>query len=268
MKKTDTFFIIHNYNYDPSELLKYTNNYIVYDASTDASYTKLLDEKKINYNHIKNTGHNISSYFSFFYDNYENLPDFMCLAKSHMIGRHCTKEFFDRVYDNKFFTYLYSQQEFEKTELPVSSLTMENVFIEINNSWYVSSPEHPHKFFDNVNRLLGFIYNKALLPEYLMFAPGACYIVSKEQVLKNPKSLYKILNYITTYDLNPSFPSEAHMLERILPIIFSSNYTFNEYIFDFEKSKKMLDNEIIITKTNDEIKKSFGYKLKKILGFL
>lgn len=268
MKKTDTFFIIDNFNHDPSLIVEYSNNYIIYDASTNESFTNVIKEKGFNYKKVKRTGHNISSYFDFFIENYDKLPDYMCLTKGHMIGRHCTKEYFDRVYDNKFFTYLYSQQEGEHTKLPVSSMLMENMYIEKNDSWYVNSASHPHKYFDNLNRLLNFIYKNPVLPEYTVFAPGGCYIVTKEQVLKNPKNLYKILNEITTYELNPNFPSEAHMLERILPILFSSNYNLKDYIFEGGEYESVLEKEIEITHKNDEQKKKIIYKLKRKLGFV
>lgn len=33
-----------------------------------------------------------------------------------------------------------------------------------------------------------------------------------------------------TYGLNPNFPVEAHMIERIMPIIFEANYKVNSWM--------------------------------------
>lgn len=68
MTKTSNFFLIHNYNTVPDDLLKYCNDYVIYDASDDASIVHTLDEKSYNVIHIPNTGHNITTYFSYFAD--------------------------------------------------------------------------------------------------------------------------------------------------------------------------------------------------------
>lgn len=250
LEKTDTFFVIDNYNTVPAEILQYCKDYIVYDASTDETIPKELENSGIKYKKIQRTGHNISTYFTYFVEHYDNLPDTMCLTKGHMIGRHCSKEYFDRVYKNKFFTFLYEDKDV-KLKSGVNFLAMENMYLEYNNSWYVFSPNHPHKYFDDFNRLLAFIYKNPRIPEYCLFAPGGCYIVAKEQVLLHSPIFYKNLNKIMTYGLNPNFPSEAHQIERMLPIIFTANYAENEWMNDEALFEKKLLEEVQITKQND-----------------
>lgn len=236
MKKTTNFFIIDNFNTVPVGLIQYCKDYMIFDASIQEGIPEELEKAGLNYKKIPRTGHNISTYFSFFCDNYDKLPEVMCLTKGHMIGRHCSKEFFDRVYDNHYFTYLYEDKKVQYTmKKEISFLAMENCFLEINNSWYVGSESHPHKYFVNFNDLLKFIYADPLIPEYCLFSPGACYIVRKEQVLKHSKEFYYNLNKIITYGLNPNFPTEAHMVERMLPVIFEANYIENEWMNDCKK---------------------------------
>ena len=72
MKKTDVFFIIDNYNTAPLDLIEYCENYEIYDSS---SRDGVLDQLRgLKYTRLKNTGHNISTYFRFFIDNYTDLP--------------------------------------------------------------------------------------------------------------------------------------------------------------------------------------------------
>lgn len=251
MKKTDNYFVIHNFNTDPSKLIDMCNDYIVYDCSTDIKVKQILADKNMNVIDVDNTGHNISSYFHFFSENYDRLPQMMCLMKGNMIGRHCSEEFFQRVYDNKFFTYLYEDKNVI-TKQNVNFLAMENMYCEINNSWYVTSNQHPHKYFDDFNRLLRFVYKTPVIPEYCLFSPGACYIVSKEQILMHSRAFYKNLNKIMTYGMNPSFPSEAHQIERMLPVIFSANYEENEWMNDECEFEYRLQEEKKITQKKDD----------------
>lgn len=256
-RKTDTFFVIDNFNTVPTEIISYCNNYIVYDASTDDSIPEQLRDNGIFFKKIPRTGHNISTYFRFFIEFYDRLPSVMCLTKGHMIGRHCSKEFFERVYDNKYFTYLY-EDKVVKLKKGVNFLAMENMYLERNNSWYVSSDQHPHVYFDNFNRLLHFIYKNPVVPEYCVFSPGACYIITKDQVLKHSKEFYANLNKIMTYGLQPNFPSEAHQIERMLPIIFTANYTENEWMNDELRFEEKLKLERNITTQNEAAKKKKG----------
>ena len=171
MKKTDTFFVIHNFNTVPENLLAYCENYIIYDASTDRNVTEELERKGYRYVHVENTGHNITSYFSYFADHYGELPEYLCLCKGNMLGRHCSEEYFGRVYDNKYFTYLYEYKNIldklrqqgigtgkgkEEGE-PIECLVSESRYLEENTSWYVESPNHPHRYFDEYNSLLYFV---------------------------------------------------------------------------------------------------------------
>lgn len=243
MNKTKNFFIIHNFNTIPSELIEMCEDYVIYDCSSDQSVKDQLRSMNLNLVEVENTGHNITSYFTYFAQNYDNLPEVMCLLKGNMIGRHCSKEFFEQVYDNQSFTFLYDEKQYwdkfskydsnqQKNEAGTTFLAMENVYVEKNNSWYVESTNHPKKYFNDADDLLRFIYKKPMIPQYFMFSPGACFIVRREQVLRHSKEFYLNLNKIMNYGMNPSFPSEAHQIERILPILFTSLCEVNEWMDD------------------------------------
>lgn len=243
MKKTDNFFVIHNFNTVPTELLAYCKDYVIYDCSTDSAVKETLKNEGIPVKSVENTGHNITSYFSFFAEYYDNLPEVMCLLKGNMIGRHCSKAFFDKVYDEKSFTFLYDEKQYwdkfskykesgEKNEPGNTFLAMENIYVEKNDSWYTASENHPKKYFNDADDLLRFIYKKPMIPQYFMFASGACYIVRREQILRHGREFYLNLNKIMNYGMDPGFPSEAHQIERILPIIFTSLLEVQDYMND------------------------------------
>lgn len=295
MKKTDNFFLIHNFNTVPEELLAYCKDYLIVDASTEEETVKALQEKGLNFIHVENTGHNITTYFDYFAEHYEELPEVLCICKGNMIGRHCSKEYFDRVYDNSYFTYLYedraSRMKFakpgseyagngttdgeeaadrktaEKVQVSdIASLVSESQYIEENSSWYVDSPSHPHRYFDNFDDLLKFVYKDPVIPRYCLFSPGACFIVRREQIRKHVPAFYRNLNKIMNYALEPNFPSEAHMVERMLPLIFEASYEENEWmqkeaLFD----EKLKEREEIIRQKDEWNGKRFK-RLRRLLG--
>ena len=77
MKKSDTFFLVHNYNTVPKELIEYCNDYLIIDCSDDGKTPDELKAAGYNFIHVENTGHNLTSYFHYFIDNYDNLPEHM-----------------------------------------------------------------------------------------------------------------------------------------------------------------------------------------------
>jgi len=226
MKKTDTFFIISNYNTDPERYLEYCEDYHIYDQSPDLEIRKKLENKYKKISFVENTGHNISDYFRFFIDHYESLPRHMLLAKGNMIGRHISEEYFNRVYANKYFTALHDDRESDD-KCGVAYQLYDGAILEINNAWYALAK--PHRYFESYNDLLRFVFKNPIIPRWLLFSPGACYIVSKEQVIKYPKVFYENLKYLVSYRY---FPSEAYHVERMLHVIFNASYELNDWMLD------------------------------------
>lgn len=267
MRKTDNFFLIHNYNTVPLDLLEYCDNYLIYDASDDPVVKEQI--KDLNHIDVPNTGHNITTYFQYFADHYENLPNVMVLLKGNIIGRHLSKDFFDRVYDNHYYTFLYEDKSVRaKVKKEVFFLSMENEFVEYNDSWYVNT-DHPKKYFACFNDLLTFVYRDPVIPEYCCFAPGACYIVLKEQVLKHPREFYLNLNKIMNYTVVPKFPSEAHQIERLLHVIFNANYEENPWMNDEQAFLKALEARGPLQLQQKRHKKSILYRaVRKVNRYL
>ena len=279
MEKTDNFFVIHNFNTVPTDLLAYCKEYVIYDCSTDSAVKKQIKDIGLNVKEVENTGHNITSYFSYFDEHYDALPEVMCLLKGNMIGRHCSKEFFECTYYNKGFTFLYDEKQYwdrfskynengERNDVGNTFLAMENVYVEKNDSWYAASENHPKKYFNDADDLLRFIYKKPMIPQYFMFASGACYIVRREQVLRHSREFYRNLNKLMNYGMAQSFPSEAHQVERILPIIFQSLLEVQDYMNDEAAFEAKLPECSAYIQYKYENRPRKFKKLRKALGLI
>lgn len=140
--------------------------------------------------------------------------------------------------------------------------------MEKNTSWYAHSPNHPKKYFDDVDDLLRFIYKNPMIPHYFAFSPGACFIVRREQILRHSREFYLNLNKLMDYGIAPNFPSEAHQIERILPIIFTSLCETNPWmdsgaLFD----AKLPECSAYIQYKYDNRPRRFG-KIRRMLGLI
>lgn len=193
-------YIISRYNHDMSWLKEYTDDYIVYDRSDK----KPMFEGAIQ---VPNIGSDIYDKFTYIIDNYENLPNVAVYTKAN-IFKYITKEEFDLIKDNTFFTPILTQKH--KTYFPICYY-WKNLFHEINNYWYLK--QHPAKRKKELVKILG-IKNKL----YLKFAPGSNYIVPKENILKHSKEFYIKLRGFLEWDI---YPGEAQIIERSLYYLWS-----------------------------------------------
>ncbi len=110
----------------------------------------------------------------------------------------------------------------------------------------------------NYNDLLTFVFKDPIIPEWVLFSPGACYIVSKEQVEKYPIVFYENLKYLVSYTY---FPSEAYHVERMLHIIFGANYELNDWMLDREEFKERIEE---LSERNLKHSKKYKWLHRKI----
>ena len=189
-----TTWIINSYHGNTDWVYEYTNDVVFYD-------------KKEN-----NVGSNIYDYMSYIVDNYDNLPARILFGKSNMLDRHITKEEFDVLVKKPGLSPIPLLTQNHKVYDPTCYYS-DGLYYEINNSWYVQ--DHPTKYYSNYN---DFARDFGLpIPEYLGFAPGACWIVPSWCIKKHPVDFYRRLRDIVAYDSNPA---EAHMIERALHYIW------------------------------------------------
>ncbi len=255
MKKTDTFFVISNYKTDPEDIVSYSDHFLIYDQTPDREFQNTLKEKYgKNLIAIKNTGHNISDYFQYVIDHYDSLPQTIMFTKGNMIGRHVDREYFERVYQNKKFTPLYNDKNYQSIPY-VSSQLFEGAFLEVNNSWYMKTK--PHQYFSSYDSMLSFIFQDVTFSEWTVFSPGACYIVQREQVLAYSKNFYHNLLKVVDYCY---FPAEAYIIERMFYVIWVGNYKVNPYMNSLEEFQFALLNHKKIHDEAEALNSKFSFK--------
>ena len=128
--------------------------------------------------------------------------------------------------------------------------TSDSGFTEINSSWYRN--KYPRLFFKDFNYFYQYIFENVEKPLFLRFAPGANYIVPKNNILLRSKNFYKNL---LTFISHSQYSCESHFLERSLFVIWNSNletsYKMDEVIdnneIEYLKTKclKLIEKENI-----------------------
>jgi hypothetical protein len=184
---------MNDYHNNREWVNKYTKNAIFYDKKD------------------KNVGSNIYDYMSYIVDNYDRLPELMLFGKTNMLERHITPEEFEEVKDNKTFTPLLTSNHVVYEPI---CWYEDGIYCETNDYWYLL--EHPTKTIasrDEMIKMLGMNDRK-----YNKFAPGACYIVPKANVLKHSKEFYIRLRDACDWHATPG---EAYLIERSLFYIWS-----------------------------------------------
>ncbi len=239
MERSSNFFVIHNYNTVPEELVSLCGGHVIFDASDDPAVRAELDARAArggwNVRRVENTGHNITTYFSWIADEWDDLPPVAALLKGNLIGRHCSREYFGRVMHNTWFTYLYEEKQMRgRYAQPdsIACLASESKFIEDNTNWYMQTGTHPSRYFDSYDDLLRFVYVDPVLPRRVLFSPGACYIARAEQLRLHGPQFYRNMNTIMLHAAGPDFAAEAYLVERMLPVIWEERYEVQPWMED------------------------------------
>ncbi len=217
MKIKNNFLVVSNYNNNIEWIKEYTDNYIVYDRSD-----KRTVEENVKVILQKNVGYNLYDYFTYIIDNYNNLPNCIVFVKGNVVGRHVSKDFFDRIINNTSFTPI-EEKEMLVIRQPLSFFSSESGYCEINNDWYLK--HNKTKYFHSYNDFLKFCFVNPVIHKYINFAPGANYIVPRENILKLPKQFYENLRFIISYT---QLPGEAHIIERALYTLWTANFKISE----------------------------------------
>lgn len=217
-KITNSFIVVSNFDNDISWVPEYTDNYLIYNKK--GNIPPNIDPKKVI--DQPTFGQSMYDYLTYITDNYDNLPPLVQFVKGNIFPRLMPKEQYDKLCNNSYFTPL-EDYEKHKVRYPDSLLACGGGYMEYNNSWYLN--ELRHKYFLCFNDFLMFCYQTPVLPVFIRFAPGGCYIVERERLLKIPKRLYESLKQFLIYDMNPA---EAHMMERCIYTWWTSNMEVNK----------------------------------------
>ena len=231
------FFCISAYNNDLEWVKDYSNPHLIYDkvwaggwGDNDMGHLlppSNLKEEYPDYNIVNGdpNGYNISDYMTFIIDHYDDLPQVTVFLKGNTIGRHVSKEYFDRVINNKCFTALEDWREHDPNQTALQNgyamFSGDGGWMETNDSWYLNHPKHPTKYFTDYNKFLSFCFKDPVHPRYIRFPPGANFIVPKEYILKYDKIFYQNLKTITRHT---RVSGEGQMIERALHTIWLCNF--------------------------------------------
>lgn len=199
--KENVKYIVTNYgDNDLSWILENTDDYLIYDRS-DCGLPHRIPRA--------NLGDADYDRLSYLVDNYENLPDIFLLSKSNLF-KYISKEEFDALSKDDF-TPLLTQHH--KVYEPICRYK-DGMYEEINNSWYLNSV--PSRYFKDYGEFAN--HFNLPNPDYLTFAPGGNYILTKERVHRYSMEFYNELRSILPYAQRPG---EAQMIERSLYNLWS-----------------------------------------------
>jgi hypothetical protein len=239
--KTNSLLVVSDYNWLPdnieeSWITKYTHNYLVLDR-----FHRYKESEKIKWQ--ENVGQNVYDIFDFIYKNYDNLPEICIFCRAaflfpkdngtprynregiKMSNGNCSEEYFIKIVNNSEFTEIHDYRQdahemYKNHQNPASKIDEDGIgFLEINNSWFLSS--HPSKHFSRTDDLFNEIFDDYTHLEYIRFSPGANYIIPKKNILKYNKEFYKSMKDYIGWDV---ITGEAHLFERAAYNIFNSNY--------------------------------------------
>ena len=209
-----TNFVISRYaDGDVSWISEYAPSMILYDRSDNPVPGSII---------VPNLGTDIADKLHFIITNYNNLP-LVAVYSKHNLFKYITKEEFDSVKNNSFFTPLLTKNhkeiKYDGTEEYVKrhgtdkdvSYYRDGIYWELNNLWYLN--EHPVRHDPKeVMKTLGID-----TLEYVPFAPGSNYILTAEDIRRHPVEFYhKLYNYLNW----AVYPGEAQVVERGLYTIF------------------------------------------------
>ena len=238
IKSNNHYFCVSHFNGDIDWICdKNKTEYIVYNKSG----RKL--SKKINHINIKNVGYNLYSYLKFIIDNYYNLPNTIVFCKDNIFTRHITYNLFKEYLKSNNFTCI--EEKTNKYKFPINLKLSDSGFTEINSCWYKYN--YPRLFFSDFNSFYKYIFKDVENPHFLRFAPGANYIVPKNNILSRSRIFYKNL---ITFISHSQISCESHYLERSLYTIWNSSIktsTKMNHIIDNQELKnlKILCNKSI-----------------------
>ncbi len=249
------FLCISSYNNDLSWVKSYPNKHVVYDRSDDGKQLP----SGLNVKKSKNVGYNLYDMFTFIIDNYDKLPEYTTFCKGNIFPRHLTKNKFEELMNNKFFTPLFEPSQ-HKPIMPICMFSSDGCWSEINSGIAVPDPTlHPTKYFNSYNDLLYFLFEDAIIPKYITFAAGANYVVPKNYILKYSVNFYKNLRAFVSHC---QLAGECHLIERALYSIWLGNFKVTKQADTlineetFFKDKKQLAKEHVAAAISRNVEKN------------
>jgi hypothetical protein len=256
LKTQKPFIVFSTYNNSIHHLEKYAEDFVVYDQSDKLEWQKA--NKEYECIQKENIGHSLGNIFEYILTNWDRLPPKIAFLKANVFPRHCDREYFESKINNSHFTQFYFEKEVE-LKSNVNSVPFPGFYIEVNNSWYMTKSNH--HLFCSFNDLADAIFIDYQVSENVLFGPGACFLLTSDQIKKHPKELYETLRLVVSYKF---FPDEAYIVERMIPMIFLSGYECKPKLGDLLVSLhgKLGDNHLCNLSGKPKIFKRIRKKIR------
>ena len=260
LKSSSKFFCI-SYFEGSLEWVKYLkkSNFIIYNKSGKSISNNL------NCQTIDNVGYNIYSYLKFIILNYEKLPNIIVFCKNNIMTRHIPKNTFKKLIKRETFTPL--EDPIQKRNFPFSIEYTDNRYNELDGSFFYKF-KFDRKYFPSYSSFYKYIFKDIKAPKFIKFAPGANYIVPKENILLRSKEFYINLSLFVSHS---QFSCESHFVERILNDLWNSNIESSPQmnkVLRLEQIEKLKNNCKFIKKIEKygllKFKSKIDYKLLRI----
>lgn len=216
MNSNPVFGVVSVYNDNPENLLKFfsAGHFIFDNSDSNEELHKGLGPVRL----MNNPGHSLCNFLTFIIENYESLPTRLALVKSNVVPRHVESESaLAALLARESPQMLWSDSSFQ-SDYVSQKMDPPNLFMERNTSWYLRDGDTRPRFFGSFDQFERFVFVKPRRKVWVRFSPGACYLVSKENVQAAPKGLYEFLRVVSSYRF---FPKEAYLVERILWQVFN-----------------------------------------------
>jgi len=197
--------VLVNYNFTPDKEW-IGDDYLIYDRSDDG-VDHLVDFDPAKIIKTDNMGQVDYDKLNYLINNYDNLPEVFLWGKTNLF-KYITPEEYEKVKDNQFFTPLLTQTHSTYSDRNgVVCDYFASMYRERADSWFFGQLASKYVVDWNEWTRLFMMPN----PNYIPFAPGGNYILTKEKVHKYSVDYYKKMASLLPYAREPA---EAACAER------------------------------------------------------
>lgn len=200
--------ILVNYNYNPAWLLDYPELEVtIYDRSDD-----VVDRDLTQYGAVyktQNKGDVDYDKLSYLIENYDNLPDIFLWSKSNIHKFISDEDLREALKTQGFKPLLKPDHRIYSDKVGPVNKYIGSIYGERNNSWFFYAGLDTSGRFRNWSDWC--VTFGLPREEFIPFAPGGSYILTRETVRKHSKDTYEAMRDILPYAMHPV---EAHCCER------------------------------------------------------
>ena len=165
---------------------------------------------------LPNVGFNIFTYLTYIVDHYDRLPSIVVFCKNNVFPRHVREAAFVRLSARNVFTPIVDRTYWHRLAFPVSVLGADAGYLELADEHYAHG--RTGRYFSRFVDFHNFVFADAPSPAYVGFAPGANYVVPRENILLRSRAFYDNLRVFVAH---AQHSLESYFVERDLETVWS-----------------------------------------------